>query len=124
MKKLATVAIAIVATFAATPIAHADNNWIAMAISLSTGQIRVADGGTSQADAEKTAMKACRLKVSDCYLLASGQGGCIAIAAASSKYVGAWGPTQGDAEAAALAAAGGGTILQGHGHCQGDPLNS
>ena len=52
MKKLATVAIAIGAAFAATPIAHADNNWIAMAISLSTGQIRIADGGTSHADAE------------------------------------------------------------------------
>ncbi len=126
MKKPAAVAIAIGMAFAATPIAHADNNWIAMAISLSTGQIRIADAGTSQADAEKTAMKACRAKVSDCYLLASGQGGCIAIAvnAANTKYIGAWGPTREEAESTALATAGGGTILQGHGHCQGDPINS
>jgi len=40
MKKPATVAIAIGMAFAATPSAQADDPWIAMAISDSTGQIK------------------------------------------------------------------------------------
>jgi hypothetical protein len=126
MRKLAAVAITIGAVFAATPAAHADgNDWIAMAMSDSTGQIKIADGAKSQSAAEKAVMDACRKAISDCRLLASGEGGCIALAlnATNSKYVGGWGPTREEAEAAALAAAGGGTIQQGHGHCLGDGTN-
>ena len=75
MKKQAVVAIAIGVAFAATPIAHADGNWIAMAISDSTGQIKIADGAASQAAAEQKAMEACRKSISDCRLLASGRTG-------------------------------------------------
>ncbi len=125
MKKPAAVAIAIGMAFAATPSAHADDPWIAMAISDSTGQIKYTYGGTSKSDAEQTVMSACRKTISDCRLLASGQGGCVAIAmnAANTKYYGGWGPTRDDAEAAALATAHGGTVQKDHTHCQGDPGN-
>jgi Domain of unknown function (DUF4189) len=104
------------------PVAHADNDWIAMAMSDSTGQIKFVDGGTSQGAAEQKAMEACRKAISDCRLLASGQGGCIALVlnGAKTKYFGGWGPTRDAAEAAALGIAGGGTVQSGHGHCQGD----
>lgn len=123
MKKQAAVAIAIGMAFAATPPAHADNDWIAMAISDSTGQIKVTSGGASQAAVEQTVMQSCRKNISDCRLLASGQGGCVAIAvnAANTKYYGGWGPTREEAEAAALATARGGTVQKDHTHCQGDP---
>jgi hypothetical protein len=127
MKKLAAAAaaaaIAIGVAFAATPIAHAGGDWIAMAMSDSTGQIKTTDGGSSQADAEKTVMDSCRKHISDCRLLASGEGGCIALVANASntKYFGGWGPTREEAEAAALAKAPGGTIKPDHGHCLGDP---
>lgn len=123
MKKLAAVAIATLGAFAATPLAHADNNWIAMAISDSTGQIKIIDGAPTQAKAEQQATAACHL--TDCRILASGgPGGCIAMVVnpAHTHYYGRWGPTTDDAEAAALAAAGGGTVLKDHGHCAGDPL--
>ncbi len=126
VKKLAAVAIAIGVAFAAMPIAHADGNWIAMAMSDSTGHISISDGGAStQAAAEQAVMQACRKRVSDCRVLASGPGGCIALAvnAAHTKYFGGWGPTSDEAEAAALAAAGGGTVLKDQGHCLGDPTN-
>jgi len=125
MKKLAAVAIAIGVAFATTPIAHADDNWIAMAMSDSTGHINVADGARTQAAAEQGVMQACRKRVSDCRILASGPGGCIAMAvnAAHTKYLGGWGPTPDAAEAAALAAASGGTVLKDQGHCLGDPIN-
>lgn len=120
--KRAVAAIAIGMAFAATPVAHADNNWMAMAMSDSTGQIKIADGATSQAAAEKAVMDTCRKSISDCRLLASGQAGCMALIlnAAKTRYFGGWGPTREDAEAAALANAPGGTIQQGHGHCAGD----
>jgi uncharacterized protein DUF4189 len=120
---VAAVAITIGVAFAATPIAHADDNWIAMAISDSTGQIKFSvNGASSQAAAEQVVMKECRKRVSDCRVLASGAGGCIALAlnAAHNQYFGGWGPTSDAAEAAALAAAGGGTVLKDHGHCLGD----
>jgi hypothetical protein len=125
MKKLAAVAIAIGVAFAATPIAHADDPWIAMAISDSTGHINVAEGAPTQAAAEQGVMKECRKRISDCRLLAGGQGGCIAVAAnaARTKYVGGWGPTRDAAEAAALAAGGGGTVQKDQGYCLGDPTN-
>ncbi len=121
MKKQ-VAAIAIGMAFAATPTAHADNNWMAMAMSDSTGQIKISDGATSQSAAEKAVMDTCRKSISDCRLLASGQGGCMALIlnAAKTRYFGGWGPTREDAEAAALANAPGGTIQQGHGHCAGD----
>ncbi|ORV94733.1 hypothetical protein AWC11_03240 [Mycobacterium interjectum] len=124
MKTPAAAAIAIGITFAATPLAQADDPWIAMAISDSTGQIQVS-GGTSQADAEKNVMSACRKTISDCRLLASGQGGCVAIAMppAHTRYFGGWGPTRGDAEAAAVANSAGGTVLKDHTHCAGDPVS-
>ncbi len=114
MKKHAAVAITIGMAFAATPSAHADDPWIAMAISDSTGQYTY--GGTSKSDAEQTVMSACPKTISDCRLLASGQGGCVAIAmnAANTKYYGGWGPTRDDAEAAALATAHGGTVQKDH----------
>lgn len=123
MKKQAAVAIAIGMAFAAAPLARADNDGIAMAISDSTGQIKFVSGAASQAAAEQTVMQACRKNISDCRLLASGQGGCVAIAANASgtKYYGGWGPTRQEAEAAALATAGGGKALTDHTHCQGDP---
>ena len=122
MKRYSALAIAIGVAFASMPIAHADNNWIAMAISDSTGQLKVVDGAPTQGAAEQKAMEACRKAISDCRLLASGDGGCIALVlnAPKNKYVGGWGPTRDAAEAAALAAAGGGTVQAGHGHCQGD----
>ncbi len=125
MKKPAAVAIAIGVAFAATPFAHADDPWIAMAISDSTGQVKVASGGTSQSDAIQTVMSACRKTISDCRLLASGQGGCVAIAMppAHTKYFGGWGPTRDDAEAAAVANSAGGTVLKDHTHCAGDPAS-
>ena len=124
-KKAAAATIGIGMAFAAAPLAHADGGWIAEGISDSTGQIQVVYGGTSQAAAEKTVMTACRKNISDCRLLASGQGGCVALAtnAANSKYYGGWGPSAGEAEGAALANAKGGTVVQGHTHCQGDPTN-
>lgn len=124
MKKQAAIAIAVGAALAATPIAHADNDWIAMAMSDSTGQIKITDGAASQGTAEQKAMEACRKAISDCRLLASGQGGCIALVlnAAKTKYFGGWGPTRDAAEAAALGIAGGGTVQTAHGHCLGDPV--
>lgn len=123
MKKPAVAAIAIGMAFAATPLAHADDPWIAMAISDSTGRINFSVGGKSQADIEKTVMSACRNTISDCRLLASGQGGCVAIAMppAHTRYFGGWGPTRPDAEAAAVANSGGGTVLPDHTHCAGEP---
>jgi hypothetical protein len=124
MKKQAPLVIAIGVAFAATPIAHADNDWIAMAMSDSTGQIKVVDGAKSQGAAEQKAMEACRKSISDCRLLASGEAGCIALVlnTPKTKYFGGWGPTRDAAEAAALAAAGGGTIQSAHGHCLGEPV--
>lgn len=122
MKRQPAVVIAISIALAATPVAHADNNWIAMAMSDSTGQIKFVDGGTSQGAAEQKAMETCRKAISDCRLLASGQGGCIALVlnTPKTKYFGGWGPTREEAEAAALGIAGGGTVQTGHGHCSGD----
>ena len=119
------LAIAIGMALAATPPAHADNDGIAMAISDSTGQIKFTSGAPTQAAAEQTVMQACRKTISDCRLLASGQGGCVALAlnAAGSKYFGGWGPTREEAEAAALATAHGGTVLKDHTHCEGDTAN-
>ena len=83
MKKLATLTIAISVAFAAAPVAHADGNWIAMVISDSTGRISIANtGSASQTAAEQSAMKACRATISDCRLLTSGAGGCMALALA------------------------------------------
>ncbi|OBF60265.1 hypothetical protein A5787_19880 [Mycobacterium sp. 852002-50816_SCH5313054-b] len=123
MKKLVAAAIAIGAAFAATPIANADDNWIAMAISDSTGHISgIYVGQSSRSAAEQLVMSECRKRVSDCRVLASGAGGCVALAknAAQTKYFGGWGPTSDEAEAAALANAHGGTILKDQGHCLGD----
>ncbi|ORB70167.1 DUF4189 domain-containing protein [Mycobacterium scrofulaceum] len=122
MTKRALAAIAAGMAFAAPPIAHADNNWIAMAISDSTGHINIADGAANQGAAEKAVMETCRKTISDCRLLASGEGGCVALAvnAAHSRYFGGWGPTREEAEAAALARAPGGTIQAGHDHCAGE----
>jgi hypothetical protein len=126
MKKYAALGIASILACATSPIAHADNDWIAMAISDSTGQLKVVDGAPTQGAAEQKAMEACRKAISDCRLLASGDGGCIALVlnAPKNKYVGGWGPTRDAAEAAALAAAGGGTVQPAHGHCLGDPVGS
>ncbi|MEE6179959.1 DUF4189 domain-containing protein [Mycobacterium sp. 050134] len=126
MKRRAAVAIAVGAAFAAAPIAHADDPWIALAISDSTGQLKYTFSGTSQNDAQQTVMKECRKTVSDCRLLASGQGGCVAIAVppANTRYFGGWGPTREDAEAAAQANSRGGTVQKDHTHCLGDPGNS
>ena len=126
MKKLAIVAIAVGVAFTATPVAHADNNWIAMVISDSTGHISIANtGSATQVAAEQAAMKACRQTISDCRLLASGAGGCmaLALAPAHTRYFGGWGPTSGEAEAAAIANSGGGTLQPGQDHCLGDPAS-
>jgi Domain of unknown function (DUF4189) len=122
-KGLCAAVLAIGVPFAATPAAHADDNWIAMAISDSNGHISgIYVGQPSQSAAEQIVMSACRKRVSDCRVLASGPGGCVALAmnAAKSKYFGGWGATSDDAEAAALAAAHGGTVLKDQGHCLGD----
>jgi hypothetical protein len=126
MKKHAALAMAIGAAFAPMAIAHANNDWIAMAISDSTGQLKVVDGGPTQGATEQKAMEACRKAISDCRLLASGEGGCIALVlnAPKTKYFGGWGPTREDAEATALANASGGTVQAGHGHCLGDPVGA
>lgn len=102
------------------------SDWMAMAISDSTGQIKVTYNGSSQNDAEQTVMQACRKNISDCRLLASGEGGFVALAknALNTKYFGGWGPTRGDAEAAAVANAHGGTAQPDHTHCQGDQPGS
>ncbi|OBH51983.1 DUF4189 domain-containing protein [Mycobacterium sp. E2479] len=119
MKYRALVAIAVGVALVPSPIALADNNWIAMAISDSTGHIDIADGASSQGAAEKAVMETCRKTISDCRLLASGQGGCMALVlnAARSRYFGGWGATREEAEAAALGRAPGGTIQEGHDHC-------
>ena len=125
MMKQALVAIAVGMAIGTAPAAHADSDWMAMAISDSTGQIRVTSNGSSQNDAEQTVMQACRKNISDCRLLASGEGGCVALAknASNTKYFGGWGPTRADAEAAAVANARGGTAQPDHTHCQGDAPN-
>jgi hypothetical protein len=122
MKKTAALAITLGMAFAATPTAHAAGDWIAMAISDSTGQIKFVSGGATGAAAEKSVMDACRKNVSDCRMLASGEGGCVALAtnAAGNQYVGGWGPSRPEAEAAA-AAKGGGAVKADHTHCVGDP---
>jgi Domain of unknown function (DUF4189) len=123
MKRQAAVAIAMGIALAAGPQAHADGgDWMAMAISDSTGQVKVVYTGTSQDSAEKLVMQACRQTISDCRLLASGEGGCVAIAMPPShtRYFGGWGPTRADAEAAAVANSRNGTVLSDHTHCQGD----
>lgn len=122
MKRRALAVIAVGVAVAATPVARADNDWTAMAISDSTGHISITDGAAGQAAAEKAVMDTCRKSISDCRLLASGEGGCMALVlnAAKSRYFGGWGPTREEAEAAALARAPGGTIQQGHGHCAGE----
>lgn len=121
-KRASAAAIAVGVAFAPTAVAHADNNGIAMAISDSTGHISIADGAASQGAAEKAAMDTCRKSISDCRLLASGQGGCMALVlnASKSKYFGVWGPTREEAEAAALARVPGGTVQEGHDHCAGE----
>lgn len=126
MMKRAVVAVALGVALGAAPPANAVGDWLAMAISDSTGQIKVTYSGSSQNDAEQTVMQACRKNISDCRLLASGEGGCVALAknASSTKYFGGWGPTRGDAEAAAVANAQGGTALPDHTHCQGDQPGS
>lgn len=93
-----------------------------MAMSDSTGQIKISDGAASQSAAEKAAMDTCRKSISDCRLLASGEGGCLALAlnAAKTRYFGGWGPTREEAEAAALARAPGGMVQEGHDHCAGE----
>jgi hypothetical protein len=105
---------------AAAPRAHADNDW--MAISDSTGRIKVVYSGASLGAAGQAAMDACRKTISDCRLLASGEGGCVATAIppARTTYFGGWGPTRDDAEAAAVANSAGGTVLKDQTHCQGD----
>jgi hypothetical protein len=122
MKNRAWAAIAVGVAFAPAPVAHADNNWIAMAISDSTGHISITDGAANQGAAEKAVMDTCRKSISDCRLLASGQGGCMALVlnAAKSRYFGGWGPTREEAESAALARAPGGMIQEGHDHCAGE----
>ncbi|OBH12004.1 DUF4189 domain-containing protein [Mycobacterium sp. E1747] len=122
MKRRVLAAVAAGVAFVAPPIAHADNNWIAMAISDSTGHIDIADGASSQGKAEKAVMDTCRKTISDCRLLASGQGGCVALVmnASKTKYFGGWGPTREEAEAQALERAPGGTIQPGHDHCVGE----
>jgi hypothetical protein len=124
MKKQAVV-VAIGMAFAAAPLAHADNDWIALAISDSTGNLKFTSGAASQSAAEQMAMDACRKAISDCRLLASGEGGCVALVmnARSTKYFGAWGATRDEAEAAALALAPGGKVQTGHTHCAGDPAS-
>ena len=78
-----------------------------------------------EAAAQQTVMDACRKTISDCRLLASGEGGCVATAIppARTTYFGGWGPTRDDAEAAAVANSAGGTVLKDHTHCQGDPTS-
>jgi len=123
MKRIAGVATTLGAAVAVTPVAYADNDWISMAMSDSTGQIKFSGGGSAtRSAAEQLVMQECRKRVSDCRVLASGEGGCIAIASngSHSKYFGGWGPTSDEAEAAAAAAAGGGTVLKDHDHCLGD----
>jgi hypothetical protein len=122
MNGRALAAVTVGIAFVATPIAHADSNWIAMAMSDSTGQIKISDGAASQSAAEKAAMDTCRKSISDCRLLASGEGGCLALAlnAAKTRYFGGWGPTREEAEAAALARAPGGMVQEGHDHCAGE----
>jgi hypothetical protein len=44
----------------------------------------------------------------------------LAVNAAHTKYFGGWGPSSDEAEAAAVAASGGGTVLKDQGHCLGD----
>lgn len=125
MRQAVAAAIAMGAAFAASPLAHADDPWVAMAISDSTGQLTYTFAAPSQAGAQQTVMQACRKTISDCRLLASGQGGCLAIAMApgNTKYFGGWGPTREEAEAAAQANSRGGTVQTDHTHCQGDPAN-
>jgi hypothetical protein len=121
MMKRAVLPIALAMAFAPAPLAHADGNWVAMAISDSTGRIKFTSGGATEDAAQQAAMQACRKSISDCRLLASGPGGCVAIAnAANRKYVGGWGPTRDEAEAAALATSQGGNVLKDHTHCEGD----
>ncbi len=125
MKKTAVAAIAAGMAVAAAPLAQADGGWISMAISDSTGHISISTSGSPTRDAaEQVVMQACRKRISDCRVLASGPGGCLALAAnaARTKYFGGWGATSDEAEAAALNAAGGGTILKDQGHCLGDAV--
>jgi hypothetical protein len=122
MKKQAALAIAIGMALVTAPLAHADGDWMAEVISDSTGKIQVVYTASSQQAAEKQAMDTCRKTISDCRLLASGEGGCVAIAMPPGKtrYFGGWGPTREDAEAAAAANSLNGTVLKDHTHCQGD----
>lgn len=123
LRKQAAVSIAIGLALMAAPPAHADGDWMAEAISDSTGKIQVVYTGSSQQAAEKQVMDTCRKTISDCRLLASGEGGCIALAMppARTRYFGGWGPTREEAEAAAAANSLGGTVLKDHTHCAGDP---
>lgn len=122
MKRRVLAAVAAGVAFVAPPIAHAGGDGIAMAISDSTGHIDIADGASSAGAAEKAVMETCRKTISDCRLLASGQGGCVALVmnASKTKYFGGWGPTREEAEAEALSRAPGGTIQTGHDHCVGE----
>lgn len=122
MRKQSVVVITIAMALVTAPLARADGDWIAEAISDSTGKIQVVYAGSSQQAAEKQVMETCRKTISDCRLLASGEGGCVAIALppSRSRYFGGWGPTRGDAEAAAVANALNGTVLKDHTHCVGD----
>ncbi|OBH83782.1 DUF4189 domain-containing protein [Mycobacterium scrofulaceum] len=121
MKRLVLAAVAAGVALVAPPVAQAGGDGIAMAISDSTGHIDIADGASSVGAAEKAVMETCRKTISDCRLLASGQGGCVALVmnASKTKYFGGWGPTPEEAEAQALSRAPGGTIQAGHDHCVG-----
>ena len=95
-----------------------------MAISDSTGQIKITDGAATQAKAEQQAMGACGK--SDCRVLASGgPGGCIAMVvnAAKTHYFGRWGPTTDEAEGCGTSCRRWGNGPKRPRPLRGDPMN-
>jgi hypothetical protein len=128
MKSIKTFGLGLLATaalgaalFASAP-AHADEPWIVLAVSQSSGWEAIHAGNPYTA-AVQSAVNFCNRKgyVTDCLVVAQGRGGCVAAATAGRRYGiwGAWAPTRDAAASAALAQAGPGSRLAAD--CVGDP---
>ena len=102
----AGIAAAGAAIVALSPIAHADDQWMACAAPASTGQRAICSRNPlpDQATAERAALGECNFPSQDyrrCSLLVSFTD-CGAIAENGSQWVGGRGPTQDDADQDAL----------------------
>jgi len=108
--------------FGPTVPAHADDLWIAVAVSESSGESATQSGYTNVAAAQAARNDCNRIgHVYDCQLLAFGQGGCVATATPGfpNTIRGAWAASRQEAIVAALAQVPQGSRARAD--CLGDP---